>query len=126
MKTASTTKLDLMVSAQLDMKKIIQDIQLSERQKLALTCRILFDKGHDAGVAGKITCSATKPDTYFTQRFGLGFDEISADNLMEVDHDLKPLDGEGMANPANHFHTWVYKEHPEVLANEAKSIFVPH
>ena len=114
MKTASTTKQDLMASAQLEMKKAIQDIELTDRQKLALTCRILFDKGHDAGVAGQITCRSTKPDTYLTQRFGLGFDEISAANLMEVDHDLQPLDGEGMANPANRFHTWVYKEHPEV------------
>tara|TARA_R100001377_G_scaffold73017_1_gene48918 strand:+ start:686 stop:1462 length:777 start_codon:yes stop_codon:yes gene_type:complete len=114
MKTAATAKKELMVSAQLEMKKIIQDIDLSDRQKLALTCRILFDKGHDAGVSGQITCRSTKPDTYLTQRFGQGFDEITADGLIEVDHDLKPLDGKGMANPANRFHTWVYKEHPEV------------
>jgi L-fuculose-phosphate aldolase len=114
MKTASTTKEQLMMNAQLDMKKVIQDLDLSDREKLALTCRILFDKGHDSGIAGQITCRAEQPNTFLTQRFGLGFDEVTADNLMEVDHDLKPLNGEGMANPANRFHTWVYKEHPEV------------
>lgn len=114
MKTAATTKKELMRNAQLDMKKVIEDLNLSDREKLALTCRILFDKGHDSGIAGQITCRAEQPNTFLTQRFGLGFDEVTADNLMEVDHDLKPLNGEGMANPANRFHTWIYKEHPEV------------
>ncbi|AZQ84626.1 aldolase [Colwellia sp. Arc7-635] len=114
MKTAATTKKELMINAQLDMKKVIEDLNLSDREKLALTCRILFDKGHDSGIAGQITCRAEQPNTFLTQRFGLGFDEVTADNLMEVDHDLKPLNGEGMANPANRFHTWIYKEHPEV------------
>ena len=114
MKTASASKKDLMENAQREMTNAIDDIELTDRQKLALTCRILFDKGHDAGIAGQITCRSTQPDTYLTQRFGQGFDEITAASLMEVDHDLKPLDGEGMANPANRFHTWVYKEHPDV------------
>jgi len=103
-----------MQNAQINMQKNFQDLELSNRQKLAITCRILFDKGHDAGVAGQITCRSDKPNTFITQRFGLGFDEITAENLMEVDHDLEPLNNEGMANPANRFHTWIYKEHPEV------------
>ncbi|MDB2387135.1 aldolase, partial [Shewanella sp.] len=67
-----------------------------------------------SGIAGQITYRTEQKNTFLTQRFGLGFDEVTADNLIEVDHDLKPLNGEGMANPANRFHTWVYKEHPEV------------
>ncbi|NRA21166.1 MAG: aldolase [Oceanospirillaceae bacterium] len=114
MKTASLSKEELMINSQTQMKNIIDDISLTDRQKLALTCRILFDKGHDSGLAGQITCRAEQPNTFLTQRFGLGFDEISAASLIEVDHDLKPLNGEGMANPANRFHTWIYKEHPEV------------
>jgi len=103
-----------MQNAQINMQKSVQDLELSNRQKLAITCRILFDKGHDAGVAGQITCRSDTSNTFITQRFGLGFDEITAENLMEVDHDLEPLNNEGMANPANRFHTWIYKEHPEV------------
>ncbi|MBT1064781.1 aldolase [Bowmanella sp. Y26] len=114
MKTAAFSKQELMQGAQHRMNQVIQDPQLSDRQKLALTCRILFDKGHDAGLAGQITCRATKDDTFITQAFGLGFDEITADNLMEVNADLEPLDGNGMANPANRFHTWIYRQHPEV------------
>lgn len=114
MKTASKTKLELMQSAESDMQKLIKDIGLSDREKLALTCRILFDKGHDSGLTGQITCRAENPNTFLTQRFGLGFDEVTSENLIVVDHDLKPVDGEGMPNPANRFHTWVYKEHPDV------------
>ncbi|MBN7819578.1 aldolase [Bowmanella yangjiangensis] len=114
MKTAAFSKQELMQGAQHRMNQVIQDPLLSDRQKLALTCRILFDKGHDAGLAGQITCRATKDDTFITQAFGLGFDEITADNLMEVNADLEPLDGNGMANPANRFHTWIYRQHPEV------------
>ncbi|WP_116367843.1 aldolase [Parahaliea mediterranea] len=114
MKTATTSKADLMQSAERDMQKLIQDAAFSDREKLAITCRILFDKGHDSGLAGQITCRAEAPGTFLTQRLGLGFDEITASNLMTVDEDLAPLDGEGMANPANRFHTWIYREHPEV------------
>ncbi|GAA6170056.1 aldolase [Sessilibacter corallicola] len=114
MKTATKTKPELMHRAENDMHKFIQDADFTDRQKLAITCRILFDKGHDSGLAGQITCRTEKPNTFLTQRFGLGFDEISADNLIEVNQDLEPLDGVGMPNPANRFHTWVYKEHPDV------------
>ena len=114
MKTMKATKEMLMQKAQHDMEALIQNSGLTDRQKLAMTCRILFDKGHDAGLAGQITCRAKTQETFLTQRFGLGFDEISADNLIEVDQDLEPLKGEGMANPANRFHTWIYKEHPKV------------
>jgi L-fuculose-phosphate aldolase len=87
------------------------------RQKLALTCRILFDGGHDSGLAGQITARAQDSGTYgsyYTQPFGHGFDEITQSNLLRVDQDLKTLDGEGMPNPANRFHTWVYRARPDV------------
>src|ERR1700722_13038677 len=84
------------------------------RQKVALTCRALFDGGHDSGLAGQITARAEQPGTYYTQRLGLGFDEITAGNLLVVDEDLNVLAGDGMANPANRFHNWVYRGRPDV------------
>ncbi|MEM5529734.1 aldolase [Gammaproteobacteria bacterium AS21] len=114
MKTSDLSKQKIIQQAKLDMSSLIQDQEFSCRQKVALTCRILFDKGHDAGLAGQISYRTDKGDTFITQKFGLGFDEITASNLLEVDYDLKPLDGLGMANPANRFHTWIYKEHPDV------------
>jgi L-fuculose-phosphate aldolase len=96
------------------MDEHLQGTQYSLAQKLALTCRILFDNGHDSGLAGQITARAEKPGTYLTQRLGLGFDEISASNLLLVNEDLEVLQGDGMANPANRFHSWLYRARPDV------------
>lgn len=86
----------------------------SAREKLALTCRILFDTGHDSGLAGQITARTGQPGEFYTQRLGLGFDEITASNLLRVDEHLNVLEGDGMANPANRFHSWVYRARPDV------------
>lgn len=90
------------------------DSRLTTRQKLALTCRALFDAGHDSGLAGQITARAEADGTYYTQRLGLGFDEITDANLLLVDEDLNVLDGDGMPNPANRFHSWIYRARPDV------------
>ncbi|GAA4290502.1 aldolase [Mycobacterium paraffinicum] len=92
----------------------VSDAQLTTRQKLALTCRALFDAGHDSGLAGQITARAEADGTYYTQRLGLGFDEITDANLLLVDEDLNVLDGNGIPNPANRFHSWIYRARPDV------------
>jgi L-fuculose-phosphate aldolase len=112
--TLQLSKSELVARALAQMNGELTEAQWSARQKLALTCRILFDGGHDSGLAGQITARADDPGTFFTQPFGHGFDEISASNLLQVDEDLKTLDGKGMPNPANRFHTWIYRSHPEV------------
>lgn len=87
----------------------------SDRQKIALACRILFDAGHDSGLAGQITARvAQHRDRYYTQAFGVGFDEMRPQDILVVDPDLKVLDGAGMPNPANRFHSWIYQARPEV------------
>lgn len=86
----------------------------SIRQKVALTCRILFGNGHDSGLAGQITARGETSGTFLTQRLGFGFDEISAGNLLLVDEDLQVLEGDGMPNPANRFHSWVYRARSDV------------
>jgi L-fuculose-phosphate aldolase len=88
----------------------------SSRQKLALTCRILAAEGHDSGLAGQATTRGDAPGTYYMLRFGLGFDEISSDNLLLVDDDLNVLEGDGMPNPSNRFHLWIYRARPQVKA----------
>jgi L-fuculose-phosphate aldolase len=88
----------------------------SARQKLALTCRILAAEGHDSGLAGQATTRGDAPGTYYMLRFGLGFDEISSDNLLLVDDDLNVLEGDGMPNPSNRFHLWIYRGRPQVKA----------
>lgn len=114
MTTMDAPKADLVQLAETRMTTALTSNNWTDRQKLALTCRILFEGGHDSGLAGQITCRADQPNTYYTQRLGLGFDEISAENLLLVDEDLNVLDGPGMANPANRFHSWLYRARPDV------------
>ena len=96
------------------MDKHVMGADYTPRQKLALTCRILFDNGHDSGLAGQITARVDQPGAFLTQRLGFGFNEISAANLLLVDEHLQVLNGEGMPNPANRFHAWVYRARPDV------------
>jgi L-fuculose-phosphate aldolase len=96
------------------MDRHLQGTNYTPAQKLALTCRILFDNGHDSGLAGQITVRGEKPRTYLTQRLGFGFNEICAGNLLLVNEDLEVLEGDGMANPANRFHSWLYRARPDV------------
>lgn len=86
------------------------------RQKLAMTCRILAAEGHESGLAGQATARGDQPGTYYMLRFGLGFDEITAGSLLLVDDDLNVLEGEGMPNPSNRFHLWIYRHKPQVNA----------
>ncbi|BBY67824.1 hypothetical protein MPRI_00110 [Mycobacterium paraintracellulare] len=65
-------------------------------------------------VGGQITARAERDGTYYTQRLGLGFDEITDANLLLVDEDLNVLEGDGIANPANRFHSWIYRARPDV------------
>lgn len=114
MSTLNDSKSDLMRRALEGLSRNVADSGLSTRQKIALTCRALFDAGHDSGLAGQITARAEQPGTYYTQQLGLGFDEITEDNLLLVDEDLNVLEGNGMANPANRFHSWIYRARPDV------------
>ena len=112
--TMNDSKQDLMQRAQEQMRTHISDGEWTTRQKVALTCRILFDAGHDSGLAGQITARAEQPGTFYTQQLGLGFEEVTEDNLLLVDEDLNVLEGSGMANPANRFHSWIYRARPDV------------
>jgi L-fuculose-phosphate aldolase len=83
------------------------------QETLAYACRILAMTGQEAGLAGQITARSERPRCYWTLRFGLGFDEATPDDFIEVDEDLKTISGTGMANPATRFHLWVYDARPD-------------
>jgi L-fuculose-phosphate aldolase len=112
--TMGLGKQELMDTAHRAMKTSIATQEWTDREKLALTCRALSDAGHDSGLAGQISARGERPGTFWTQRLGLGFDEITSENLLLVDEDLTVLEGDGMANPANRFHSWIYRARPDV------------
>jgi len=97
-----------------EMEASLQGAAMTPREAVAETCRILYAFGHDSGLSGQITARAERPGTYWTQRLGLGFDEITAENLLLIDEDLNVLEGAGMSNPANRFHSWLYRARPDI------------
>jgi L-fuculose-phosphate aldolase len=88
---------------------------LPAREALAAACRILAREGHESGLAGQVTASAEQPGTWWTLPFGVGFDEASAERMVLVDDDLRPLQG-SRPNPGVRFHVWVYRKRPDVRA----------
>ena len=85
------------------------------REALASACRILAGEGHESGLAGQATARAEPADAWWTLPFGVGFDEASAERMVLVDADLRPLQG-GRPNPGVRFHVWIYRRRPEVRA----------
>lgn len=108
-----TSKRDYLARISAEMDKYLSTGEWTLKQKLALSCRMLAREGHTSGLAGQITARAEEPDVFWTIRLGLGFDEITASNLIRCDHDLNSLDGDGMPNPATRFHMWVYRARPD-------------
>ncbi len=108
------SKEELMARSQEAMQKQFHEDRWSLREKVALTCRILFSQGHESGLAGQITTRIDDSSHFLTQRLGLGFDEITPSNLLEVTENLELVSGGGMPNPANRFHSWIYRARPEV------------
>lgn len=106
---------DEIVAAELKKMEVqLRSEKMPLREAVAQTCRILYAFGHDSGLSGQITARTEQPGTYWTQRLGLGFDEITPDNLLLVDGDLNVLQGAGMPNPANRFHSWLYRARPDI------------
>jgi len=99
-------------------REMDEDLPASESSTealLASCCRILAGEGHESGLAGQVTARAKKPGTWWTLQFGYGFDEATAERMVLVDEDLKPLRG-GRPNPGVRFHIWIYRNRPDVRA----------
>ncbi|HRL22915.1 aldolase [Alcaligenes sp. SDU_A2] len=99
-----------------DMARHLRPVERSIPETMAYACRILAMTDQEAGLAGQISVRSVVPDAYWTLRFGLGFDEATPEDFIEVDRDLNVLSGHGMANPATRFHLWVYQSRPDVHA----------
>jgi L-fuculose-phosphate aldolase len=98
-----------------EMNEDLPQSQLSAEESLAAACRILAKEGHESGLAGQVTARGPKPGTWWTLQFGYGFEEATAERMVLVDEDLKPLRG-GRPNPGVRFHVWIYRKRPDVQA----------
>jgi L-fuculose-phosphate aldolase len=100
---------------QSDLAAALPDPGWSLRQKLALSARALAIEGHSSGLAGQITIRHDAA-TFWTLGFGLGFEEATSANSIRIDHELRVVEGAGIANPANRFHAWIYRARPDAGA----------
>jgi L-fuculose-phosphate aldolase len=97
-----------------EMEQCLHGPSRTVQESLAYAARIIAMTGQEAGLAGQLSARSERPKAYWTLRFGLGFDEATPDDFIEVDEDLNTLTGEGMANPATRFHLWIYEARPDV------------
>jgi L-fuculose-phosphate aldolase len=97
------------------MAEDLQPVSLSVPEALAAACRILASEGHESGLAGQVSARGEQPGTWWTLQFGYGFEEATAQRMVLVDEDLKPLQG-GRPNPGMRFHVWIYRKRPDVNA----------
>lgn len=97
-----------------EMAKHLHKTRRSTQETMAYACRILAMTEQEAGLAGQISVRSERPGAYWTLRFGLGFDEATPEDFIEVDGDLNTLSGDGMANPATRFHLLIYEARSDV------------
>jgi L-fuculose-phosphate aldolase len=88
-------------------------LNVSIKKKVAYTCKILAESGHESGLAGQITAKISD-DRFVTQALGAGLAESSERTLLEVDKELKVIDGEGIPSPANRFHISLYEARRDI------------
>jgi L-fuculose-phosphate aldolase len=98
-----------------EMAQDLPPLEGTPPELLAACCRILAAEGHESGLAGQVTARADRPGTWWTLQFGYGFEEATAERMVLVDEDLKPLSG-GRPNPGVRFHVWIYNKRPDVQA----------
>jgi L-fuculose-phosphate aldolase len=99
-------------------QEMLEDLktpELAPRDALAAACRILARESHESGLAGQVTARGERPGTWWTLQLGYGFEEASAERMVLVDEDLKPLSG-GRPNAGVRFHVWIYRSRPDVNA----------
>ena len=99
-----------------DLERCLAATDWSLQERVALACRILHRDGHDSALAGQISARGERPGTYWTLSFGLGLDEARSSNVLLVNDALDVLAGDGMPNPANRFHLWIYRARSEANA----------
>jgi L-fuculose-phosphate aldolase len=79
-------------------REMAQHLHSSKRTvqgSLAYATRILAMTGQEAGLAAQLTARSERPKCYWTLHFGLGFDEATPEDFIEVDADLKTVRASG-------------------------------
>ena len=84
------------------------------RDDLLHAYHILDADGQASGIAGHLTARLPGAARFWSHEWGIGFDEVRADGLIEADFNLDTIRGKGRVNPTLHIHTRIYMARPDV------------
>lgn len=87
--------------------------ELTPHQELALLARMLWREGYDDHLSGHITYR-DDDGTLLVNPFGLPWDEIRASDVMRIDLDAEPLEGQWTVTPAITLHTELHKARDDI------------
>jgi ribulose-5-phosphate 4-epimerase/fuculose-1-phosphate aldolase len=96
----------------------VEEERAHVKDRLAAGFRLFGTFGFDEGVAGHITVrDPGRPDHFWVNPFGMHFSEISASDLLLVNHDGEVVEGEYHVNTAAFaIHSQVHAARPDVAA----------
>ena len=86
----------------------------SPRQALALLVRILAAQGYDDKLAGHASLRDRDDETLLVTPLGVFWRDVRARDLLRVDRDGKPVEGEGRVNPTIVFHAELHRARPDI------------
>lgn len=76
--------------------------------------QILAMDGQGSGISGHLTARLPEARTFWSIPYGYGFEEATADALIESDFDLRTVTGTLPCNPTLNIHTEIYDARPDV------------
>ena len=84
------------------------------KEDLVLACHILERAGQGSGIAGHLTARLPGDQSFWSYQWHQAFEEVSFDDIIEADFELKTITGKGRVNPTLHIHTRIYAARPDV------------
>jgi L-fuculose-phosphate aldolase len=85
------------------------------KEKLAEICRKIYSKGFVAAYDGNVS-AVTDNNTFLITRSGISKGDVSADDVLEIDHSGKIISGEGKISTEYKLHLFAYAMRREVNA----------
>ena len=86
---------------------------LSEKQQVALMCRMLFKEGWNEHIAGHITWRLPN-GMILTNPWELAWDELTASDIVTLNEDGEIIEGDWNVTPAIGLHVQLHKARPDI------------
>jgi len=89
------------------------------KERLAASCRILYELGYEYGFAGHLTVRDPEhPELFWTNPFAMTFSQVRVSDLLLVDHQGTVVEGSWAVNRAGFvLHAAIHEANPDILAS---------